>query len=100
MSIKNFKESLTLSISYTLPDDLRFETQFAPELVTERYLRSFLLKTLSMKNVRQSINLSCGILVYRVEKSKVEMDSALFLALIRSKALQNSVLLSITQKIF
>ena len=53
-----------------------------------------------MKNVRQSINLSCGILVYRVEKSKVEMDSALFLALIRSKALQNSVLLSITQKIF
>ena len=71
-------------------------TQRAPCLVIAMYSHSSPLKQKSMIECKTNINLSCGILVYRVEKSKVLTDFANPLLLIFVIASVTSLLFWIT----
>ena len=72
----NFTASLTLCL---LKDKLKLvgqSTHFAPNLVTAINSDGPPSKQKSIKLLRTNKSLSCGIFVYRVEKSKVDIHFA------------------------
>ena len=67
---------MTESILKDKEDFDGFDTHRTPDLETDKSLLGQPRKQKSMMSFKTETNLSWGILVYKVEKSKVEMDFA------------------------